>query len=104
MTDHEVKELLKVIHLAYPLLFKITQERYELWRDRLQDIAFKIAHARVMEHVNNEEYPPSIAKIRGTAAKKQTEDICETTMRPIELYSPGTKCIPADMVDYILKN
>lgn len=95
MNKSDVKELLKQIVVAYPN-FEVSEPRFNLWCEMMQDISFKYAQKNLVEHIKTNRFAPTIADIRGAGKHSGTlapNNICEVTGRPYEFYVPEPKDI-----------
>lgn len=88
----ETKSLLELIIGLYPNV-KLSKETAAIWAECLKDVSYEQARSNLIKHVKTSSFAPVIADILNPdgVRKKKTDDICETTCSPYELYFPEGK-------------
>lgn len=72
MTKHDTVKLFALIKALYPrdtAFQNATPEMVNAWSAMLADVPFSVAQAGLQAHVSTSPFPPSIAEIKGWAAK-----------------------------------
>lgn len=76
MNKDEFMILVSAIRTYYPKENILpNKQAMELWYRELQDIPYKVAEIALREHVHTSNFSPTIAELRGRAAKVQNESI-----------------------------
>lgn len=71
MTKSEVIKLLTMLAAAYPNMKEVTELQVRLWYESLKDIPIEVGLANARKHIMTNQYPPTIAEIRGNNIQNQ---------------------------------
>lgn len=67
MTREEVKKIFGLIASVYPNFMPLETEqarnKLDVWHDLLQDQDFAFVEKKVIKHIRNEKFPPTISEI-----------------------------------------